>query len=170
MELFNVLLEDHAALRRSLAALSRELGAPAGCGWDDRAALDPRRFRRDVKAFLSALKRHEAREEAWLVRPLRQAGASEARAVESLDRAHKTLDDLVSLFQATARSCDGKHVYGLRWALSLLGEGLERHLAEEETTLFPRLRHAWTHGLRRELGRRADGAAVAPTRSRAPAL
>lgn len=72
MDIVDLLLESHETLRGSLKSLTAMLGRPAGVGWEDRMGLDRARFSLQLEMFLAAFKAHEAVEDAYLSRIVRQ--------------------------------------------------------------------------------------------------
>lgn len=159
MDIIDCLLEEHKELRGSLVLLTVLLDRPSGAGWDDRTALDRRRFTVEMNAFFSAFKAHEAAEDAYLTRVLRQIGvAPEINA--AIAEGHRAIGDMTRLFAAVVISSDGEHVHCLRTVLVRLREELEAHLAYEEAMVFPELRARLPKPLLRELGRRVRAQAL----------
>ncbi len=155
MDIIEVLLEGHAALRGEFAALTAPFERPHGVGWDDRVALDKKRLLRDIRGFFAAFKTHETVEDEFLAEVLRLVELNEELRAASA-AGHRSMGEMMKLFGAVACSCDGRHVYPLRAVLFRLGEELETHLTYEEKILFPMLRERLPVGLLRELGRRAQ--------------
>ena len=162
MDIIDCLLEEHKELRGSLVLLTVLLDRPSGIGWDDRTALDRRRFTVEMNAFFAAFKAHEAAEDAYLTRVLRQIGVEPA-INSAIAEGHRAIADMTRLFAAVVISCDGEHVHCMRTVLARLREELESHLAYEEMVVFPELRARLAKPLLRELGRRARAQALIRT-------
>ncbi|MFI5345972.1 MAG: hemerythrin domain-containing protein [Elusimicrobiota bacterium] len=154
MDLVDLLLRSHGALRGSLKSLTGMLGQPGGVGWEDRVALDQGDFSRGLQEFIEAFKAHEAVEDVFLSRVVRQLGM-DSQLDEAIAEGHRSLEAMTHLFEAIVGSFDGEHVYRVRMVLGHLNEELEKHLAYEETQIFPKLRDRLPPGLLRELGHRA---------------
>lgn len=160
MNLIDVLLNDHRALRGALEALHSTLGEAAGTGWDDRVAIDGERFLRRMREFVALFKAHEALEDEFLSRVVRQLGLNpdlEAAVAEG----HRSLEEITRLFGVVVSVFDGEHAYAVRAVLARLSEELEGHLSFEEGRVFPKLRERLPVGLLRELGRRAGNSVAA---------
>ena len=155
MDIVDCLLKTHGELRGSLESLTVLLGSPRGVGWDDQSALDKEKFSRELAEFLSVFKAHEAVEDAFLSRVVRQIDP-DPDLDAAITEGHRSLESLTRIFGVVAASCDGEHVHGVRTALGRLREELETHLAYEEESVFPRLRSCLRAGLLQELGRRAS--------------
>ena len=154
MDIVDLLLETHEALRGSLKSLTAMLGEASGVGWEDRLTLDRDPFARKLNEFLAAFKAHEAVEEAYLSRIVRQLGL-DPELDAAIAEGHRSLGAMTHLFGTVVGVCDGEHVYRVRTVLSLLSEELERHFSFEEKQVFPKLRDRLPKGLLRELGHRA---------------
>lgn len=154
MDIVDLLLKSHETLRGSLKSLTVMLGQPSGVGWEDRCGLDQANFSLQLKVFLVDFKAHEAVEDAFLSRIVRQLGLDpdlDAAIVEG----HRALGEMTHLFGIIVGVCDGEHVHRVRTVLFLLSEELERHFSYEEKKVFPKLRERLPAGLLRELGHRA---------------
>ncbi|MDX6767965.1 MAG: hemerythrin domain-containing protein [Elusimicrobiota bacterium] len=138
MDSIDRLLTEHEALRRDAAALEALLGPQRGVGWDDESDCDVAAFRAARDRLAHDLMEHEAREEKLIGRRLHSPGQGEMEA--EVERAHKTLNSLVSLLQSAAELCTQKRVHRLRTIVSRVREELETHLGYEEKVLFPLLR------------------------------
>lgn len=154
MDLIEFLLDDHATLRGELNSMTAMLGRPGGVGWDDRHNLDQARFSLQLGKFLVAFKAHEAVEDAYLSRIVRQLGL-EPELEAAVAEGHRSLGEMTRLFGTVVSACDGEHVHSIRTVLSLLSEELERHFSYEVNRVFPKLRERLPAGLLRELGHRA---------------
>lgn len=155
MDIVELLLEKHETLRGELKSLTALLGQPSGVGWEDRAEYDQERFSRQLKEFLAAFRAHEAVEDAYLSRIVRQLGL-DPELDAAIAEGHRSLGAMTHLFGTVVCVCDGEHVYRVRTILSLLSEELERHFSYEEQRVFPKLRERLPAGLLRELGHRAS--------------
>lgn len=155
MDIVELLIESHGMLRGSLQDLTARMGAPSGVGWEDRVSLDLGSFSRQLKVFLAALKAHEAVEDAYLSRVVRQLGLNPDLDA-AISEGRRSLGAMSALFETVVRVCDGEHVYGARTVLCLLSDELERHFVYEEKLVFPKLRDRLPAGLLRELGHRAQ--------------
>lgn len=154
MDIIDVLLESHAALRGGLEAVAAPFRQPHGVGWDDRVALDQARLLRDIEIFFASFKSHETAEDELLAAVSgRFALDGESRA--AFQEGRRTLGEIMKLFGAVAFCCDGEHVYRVRELLFRLREELDAHLVFEESILFPTLRAGLPADLLRELGLRA---------------
>jgi hypothetical protein len=140
MDTIDRLLTEHEALRRDAAALESLLGPQRGVGWDDESDCDVAAFRAARDRLAHDLTDHEGREERFMARHLRTPGRGELEA--EIERAHKTLNNLVLLLQSAAELCTQKRVHRLRTIVSRVREELETHLSYEEKVLFPLLRGA----------------------------
>lgn len=156
MDIIDCLLEGHGRLRSSLTFLTALLDRPSGAGWDDCAVVDQARFARELEAFFAAFKAHEAMEDAYLTRVLKQI-EMDPDLLGAIAEGHRAVAEMTKLFGAVAASRDGEHVYRLRTVLYRLREELETHMGYEEKVVFPKLRAHLPAGLLRELGRRARG-------------
>lgn len=154
MDIVDLLLESHDMLRGSLKSLTAMLGQPTGVGWEDRMGLDRARFSLQLEAFLAAFKAHEAVEDAYLSRIVRQLGL-DPELDAAVSEGHRSLGAMTHLFGVVAGICDGEHVHRVRAVLSLLSGELERHFVYEEKRVFPMLQERLPGGLLRELGHRA---------------
>jgi hemerythrin-like domain-containing protein len=154
MDLVDLLLKGHKTLRGSLKTMTGMLGKPSGVGWEDRMALDHAKFSRHLNEFLVAFEMHEAVEDDFLARVVRQMGM-EQELNDAVDEGHRSLREITRLFKVIVAECDGEHAYRVRMVLVRLSEELERHLAYEEERLFPTLRKRLPAGLLRALARRA---------------
>lgn len=155
MDIVDVSLASHEALRGSMKRLTSMLGEPRGVGWEDRVTLDRGSFLRQLQEFLEDFKAHEAVEDAFLCRIVRQLELN-AELDAAVVEGHRSLRSMARLFETIVGVCDGEHVYRVRTVLDLLSAELERHLAYEEKQVFPRLRERLPAGLLRELGHRAQ--------------
>ena len=154
MDIVELLLENHETLRGSLKSLTAMLGQPSGVGWEDRMGLDQARFSLQLGKFLADFKAHEAVEDAYLSRIVRQLGLDPELGA-AIAEGHRSLGAMTHLFGTVVGVCDGEHVHRVRTVLSLLSEELERHFVYEENRVFPKLRERLPAGLLRELGHRA---------------
>ena len=154
MDIVELLLQNHETLRGSLKSLTGMLGPPRGVGWEDRLGLDQARFSLQLGQFLAAFQAHEAAEDAYFSRIVRQLGLDPALDA-AIAEGHRSLGAMTHLFETVVGICDGEHVYRVRTVLFLLSEELERHFSYEEKRVFPKLRERLPAGLLRELGHRA---------------
>lgn len=138
MDSIDRLLTEHAALRRDAAALGALLGPQRGVGWDDESDCDLARFREARERLARDLAEHERKEERFISRLLRSPGGWELEA--EVERAHKTLNNLVALLQSAVELCAQGRVHRLRTIAARVVEELETHLQYEERVLFPMLR------------------------------
>jgi len=165
MDIVDLLLQSHEVLRSSVRSLVEMLGRESGVGWEDRASFDKRAFARTLDEFIAAFRAHEADEDAFLSRVVRQLWLD--REMDStIAEGHRALGEMTHLFGAVLGASDGEHVYRLRTVLFQLNEELERHLAYEEGRVFPKLRERLPAGLLKELGRRAVARRRAAPKSR----
>lgn len=132
-----LLIEEHGELRREAAALEALLGPQRGVGWEDNSNCDVTRFRAAQEGLLRNLAAHELKEESVIGRHLRAPGGLEIRA--EVERAHETLNRLVTLLRSVATLCTGGRVHALRTITARVREELESHLVYEEKMLFPLL-------------------------------
>lgn len=130
-----VLVTEHAEIRRRMAELERLLGERRGVGWDDRADCDLAALSSSWSGFREFLTAHEAGEEAAL-RSLRD-GVPEIE--EWIEKNHRGHDEFVRLLGSVAATCDGRHVHSLRFALEELRHELDAHMEYEEKVVFPLL-------------------------------
>lgn len=159
MDIIDVFLESHAALRGELATLSAPFDRPHGVGWDDCVSLDMKRLSRDMRTFFDAFKKHEAAEDEFLTEVSGQF-ALDAQTQASFAEGRRSLGEIMKLFSVVAFSCDGEHVHRVRELLFRLREELEAHLVYEEKILFPLLKSRLPAERLGEIGRRARGGAI----------
>lgn len=146
MDAVDLLLDDHAQLRRLAAGLARRLGPQKGVGWDDVSRCDLAALRAAQDELMEALTLHESREERVFAERLPADSREDLqRAVE---RAHESLNGLVSLMRSLAALCSGGRVHALRVMAARVSEELERHLSFEEKALMPLLRRGPAAGRR----------------------
>ena len=139
MDIIEVLLKDHASLRRRIAELEMSLGPEQGVGWSDEVDCDMGSFRSAAKELLNELLAHELREdrglgEVWALR------GSWPEFEKRVAQAHDSLNCLTGLLRAAAECCDGRHVYSVRLVVVRLRDALESHLVYEESLVFPLVR------------------------------
>lgn len=138
MDITEVLLKDHASMRRQAAELQSRLGPEREVGWSDQADCDMNSFRFAAKKLLDELLAHELREKQGL----RQVWALRGRQPEfeeHLIRSHNSLNSLTGLLRAAAEYCDGRHVYSVRTVTVRLREVIEMYFVYEENSMFPLL-------------------------------
>lgn len=154
MDIIEVFLEKHGALRRELTALEAVFKRPHGVGWDDCVSLDCKRLLKDIEAYFSSFRDHEAAEDEFL---------SEVAALVKLDaptrdafaNGRRAVAEIMKLFGVIAFTFDGEHVHRLRELLSRMSTEVEAHLEFEEKTLFPLIRERLPAALLREFGEHA---------------
>ncbi len=147
-DLFSSLLEEHAELRRALAAMAGLLGKAHGVGWEDQMNLDLPRLKEAERRFSAMLKTHERKEEEHLSGLLRRLISQGELPPQALDTGYAAVRDIFRLLETVTGLCDGQHVYALRTLMSKVTEDLERHLTYEERELFPLLRSKSTAQMR----------------------
>lgn len=154
MDIIEVFLEKHGALRRELAALEAPFQRPHGVGWDDCVSLDCQRLLKEIEAFFSDFREHEAAEDEFMaaVSSLVKPDAATSAAFE---RGRRAVAGIMKLFGAVAFTFDGEHVHRVRELLARMRAEVEEHLAFEEKSLFPMLRERVPEGVLRESGERA---------------
>lgn len=140
MNTVDVLLEQHAGLRRRLAELEAMLGPGGDAGWDDCSDCDMARFQSTFKDFLADLRSHEATETRALGRVLEEPGPGRREKRAAFAKSHEALDHLVKLLGVEATVDHGRHVYSVRHIVARVRDELESHLAREESEIFPLLR------------------------------
>lgn len=165
MDIIDVFLERHGALRAELAGLAAPLRRPHGVGWDDCVSLDCQRLRRDIEAFFASFRAHEAAEEEVLTEIAGQFKLDAAMRA-AFEDGRRAVADIMKLCGAVAFSFDGEHVHRLRELLGRMTEEVEAHLAYEEKSLFPLLRERLPAARLRELGDRAREAELHPPAKR----
>lgn len=138
MSELDTLLEEHEALRKDAAALTRLIGPQLAVGWSDHARIDLPAFEAARETLRRRLLEHEAKEERFITRRLRAPGAAEVEA--EVERAHETLNRLMELLHSASALCTEGRVHALRTICGRVGEELESHLRYEETVLFPLLK------------------------------
>lgn len=138
MDSIDRLMTEHAALRRDASALGALLGPQRGVGWDDESDCDVSKFREARDRLAHDLAEHERKEERFISRHLHAPGSGELEA--EVERAHKTLNNLVTLLQSAVVLCAQGRVHRLRTISARVCEELETHLQYEEQILFPLLR------------------------------
>lgn len=138
MDSVDLVLHDHAQLRRLAAGLRRRLGPQEGVGWEDVSACDLAALRAAQDELLKALTLHELREERVFAERLPAESREELQ--REVERAHGALNGLVSLMRSLAAICSDGRVHALRVIVARVNEELEHHLAFEEKALIPRLR------------------------------
>jgi hemerythrin-like domain-containing protein len=146
-DLIAVLTADHRTVERLFAEIETSTG-------------DPKRRREVIDVVIAELSRHASVEEQYLYPAAREylsAGEdladheiTEHAEAEELMRKIVPLDTTDPQFDTL---------------LAELIEGIRHHVQEQETELFPRLRHACTHETLVDLGR-----SVADARKRAPTM
>jgi hypothetical protein len=142
MDALDVVIEEHATLRRLAAKLPALLGPQRGVGWDDVSGCDLAAFRAAQDELLEALTTHELREERVFSERLPQENRAELQG--EVERAHEQLNGLVSLLRSLSAACAGGRVHALRVTAARVGEELERHLFFEEKILIPLLKRGRT--------------------------
>lgn len=153
MDIIDVFLERHAALRGELSALEAPFRQPHGVGWDDCVALDGEALRRDAEAFFASFRGHALEEDEFLAAARARAGLDE-ELLRAFAEGRRSVADIMKLFGAVAFTCDGEHVHRVRELLSRMRDEVEAHLRFEETSLFPAFRERVPAGLLREHGER----------------
>lgn len=153
MDIIDVYLERHGALRAQIAALEAPFKRPHGVGWDDCLALDHKALLRDVGAFFDAFREHEASEEEMFAEASDRIRLDPATRA-AFEKGRRAVADIMKLFGAVAFTCDGEHVHRVRELLSRMREEVEAHLAFEERILFPLAREALPPALLAELADR----------------
>lgn len=138
MDPVDLLLEDHAQLRRMMANLEKRLGPQAGVGWEDVSRCDLPAFQAAQDELLETLTMHELREERVFADRLPVASREELQ--KEVERAHEALNSLVSLMRSLAAYCADGRVHSLRVTTARAREELEHHLVFEEKVLIPLLR------------------------------
>lgn len=139
MDVIDLFLEEHAALRAALAALEAPFRPPHGVGWDDCLPLDRARLMRDAGAFFAAYRAHEAEEDGLLAEASARVELEDATR-SAFAESRRAVSDVMKLFNAVVFACDGEHVHRVREVLSRMRDEVEAHLAYEEKLLFPLLR------------------------------
>lgn len=157
MDIVEFFHESHMALRRELAALEAPFKLPHGVGWDDCVSLDRDALLRDVDAFFSSFRLHEATEDEVLAAAGRRLGLDEEMRAE-FTKGRRTVADVMKLFGAVTFTCDGEHVHRVRELLSRMREEIENHLSYEEQILFPLLKEKLPAAERERLGEHARSA------------
>jgi len=153
MDIIDVLLEDHAALRGEAEALTSPHTRARGGAPPDR-----KRLLGDMRAFFTLFKAHEAVEDDFL---------SEAFCLVELDagqraefsETRRALAEALKKFGAFAVGSGGKSVEPMRDVALRLRDDLEAHLSCEERVVFPRLRASMRAAKLRDLGARARAGA-----------
>lgn len=136
MDLTARLLEEHADLRsclRSIEAALDELERG-----DCRSPETLSRFADMVRLFLAAFKAHEKLEDRFF--PAALGGDEELMRVVEAD--HAGVDQVFELLNGLVACGQLDDVYAARFAVARIARDLERHLAFEETVVFPRLKQA----------------------------
>ncbi|PIR15724.1 MAG: hypothetical protein COV48_12775 [Elusimicrobia bacterium CG11_big_fil_rev_8_21_14_0_20_64_6] len=154
MDIIEVSLIRHAALRGGLETISAPFNRPHGVGWDDCLTLDCQCLLTDIGDFLRACKEHEESEDE-LVAAVTALGAMDKRIGADYAESRRALGGAMKLFSAIAYTFDGEHVHRLRELLQHLREEFESHLAFKEKVLFPLLRERLSAERLEELGRHA---------------
>lgn len=154
MDIIDVFLERHAALRRDLTALEAPFRLPHGVGWDDCVALDCERLLRDIELFFAAFKSHVQAEDDFLKEVSGRVPLDPA-VREDFAQGRRAVAGIMKLFGAVAFTFDGEHVHRVRELLSRMHDEVEEHLLFEEKTLFPIVRRSLPADLLREHASRA---------------
>lgn len=157
MDIIEFFRASHRDLRRELAALEAPFNRPHGVGWDDCVSLDQEALQRDVDAFFSSFRRHEAAEDEVLAETAGRLGL-DAEMLAEFTKGRRTVADVMKLFGAVAFSCDGEHVHRVRELLARMREEIENHLVYEEKILFPLLQEKLTAAQLRRLVEHARSA------------
>lgn len=153
MDIIDVFLERHAALRRDIASLEAPFLLPHGVGWDDCVSLDCERLLRDVERFFASFRSHVLAEDRFL----KDAGGRlklDAATEAEFSEGRRAVADIMKLFGAVAFTFDGEHVHRVRELLSRMHEEVEEHLDFEERILFPLLRERLPPEILQESGSR----------------
>lgn len=137
MDAIDLLMEDHARLRRLAASLTGLLGAQTGVGWEDVSGCDLAPFRAAQEELLETLTVHELREERIFADRLPADSREELQ--KEVERAHESLNGLVSLLRSLSTLCSDGRVHSLRVTAGRVREELEHHLSFEEKALIPLL-------------------------------
>lgn len=159
MDIVDVFLERHGALRAQLAALEAPFKRPHGVGWDDCVSLDCPRLQRNIEAFFSSLRAHEAEEDDFMAEVAALIKLDEPTRA-AFENGRRAVADIMKLLGAVAFSFDGEHVHRVRELLTRMSGEVEAHLAFEEKSLFPMMRERLPAALLREFGLRFGGAAA----------
>lgn len=138
MDSVDLILDDHARLRRLAAGLAARLGRQNGVGWEDVSTCDLPSFRAAQDELLETLTMHELREERVFAERLPESSREELQ--QEVERAHESLNSLVSLMRSLSALCADGRVHSLRATVARVNEELEHHLAFEEKVLIPLLR------------------------------
>jgi hypothetical protein len=136
MDIIDVLLEDHAALRGELAVLTAPFTGPPGTG---RLALDNRGLLRDVRGFFNLFKAHEAVEDDFFSEAFCMVDLDPAQRAEFTE-GRRSLAESIKLFGSIAFSCDGENVHPMRVISARLKVDMHAHLVFEELVIFPKAR------------------------------
>lgn len=163
MDIIDIFLERHEALRRDIAALEAPFQKPHGVGWDDCVAVDCGRLARGVEGLFASLRAHAAAEDRFL------SGVAgklrlDAETRADFEEGRRALAEITKLLGAVAFTFDGSHVHRVRELLSRMREEAESLLRFEEQTLFPLLRRRLDANLLREEGARERGVHGHPSR------
>lgn len=151
MDIIEVFLETHRALRRELAALEAPFQRPHGVGWDDCVSLDCKRLLKEIESFFSAFKDHEAAEDEFMAEVSSLVKLDAATGV-AFANGRRAVADIMKLFGAVAFTFDGEHVHRVRELLSRMRAEVEAHLDYEEKVLFPLMKARLPGALLREFG------------------
>lgn len=138
MDAVDLIVSDHAALRRMAGRLCGLLGPQTRVGWEDVCTRDLAAFRAAQDELLEALTMHELREESVFAQRLPRELREELEG--EVERAHEALNGLVSLMRSLSASVSGGRVHSLRLTAQRVREELEQHLRFEEEAVLPRLR------------------------------
>lgn len=153
MDIIDVFLERHAALRRDLSALEAPFQKPHGVGWDDCVAVDRGGLVRGVEGFFASWREHASAEDRFMGSVSGKVRL-DAATLADFDEGRRALAEIMKLLGAIAFTFDGSHVHRVRELLSRLREESESLLRFEEQTLFPLLRRRLDANLLREEGAR----------------
>lgn len=163
MDIIDVFLERHAALRRDVAALEAPFQKPHGVGWDDCVAVDCGRLMRDIERVFASFREHAASEDRFMAQVADKVRLDAATAAD-FEEGRRALAEIMKLLGAIAFTFDGSHVHRVRELLSRMRAEADSLLAFEEQTLFPLLRRRLDAKLLRDAGERERGVHGHPAR------
>jgi hemerythrin-like domain-containing protein len=146
VDLVDLLVADHRTIERLFAEIETSTG-------------NPKRRRETVDIVIAALRRHSSAEEEYLYPVAREHLSAGADIAEHEIAEHAEADELMNQLHSLDLTDSP-----FEPLLARLIEGIRRHVQEEETELFPRLRQACGRETLVELGHRLDtGRDRAPT-------